>query len=427
LALSNGITLADEPLLLNGNGTSGNNGALRTVDPDNLVTVASPITLGGTARISCGPNNAQLNINSYITDNGSNYTLFLTDGGSGQVMRLNSASNVVGNLTLYTYRTTAGRFVFGVNNVAPAASLTIGGGLFDLNGTSQVFAGLLSGTDSTYGVLTNTSASTATLTINYNGTNTAQMQSTIAGAVDVVKEGTGLQSFAGGAGVVHTYTGTTTINDGILGLASDVSHVTNRWVVNSGGTLRGIATLGGPLTVNPGGTFYAGYASNAVGTMTISNDLTLAGNTIVALNKDVSPSNDVINVTGALAYGGTLTVYNFGTNALAVGDAFRIFPSGGTGSFASIVSDPGVTFNFTDGVLTVASVGSVTPPTLGAANLGGGVLQFSWTGAFKLQYQTNSAAFGLGTNWIDYPDASNPVNVTNNPAVPASFFRLSSQ
>lgn len=426
LALSNGITLADEPLTLNGNGTASNNGALRTVDTHNPITLASPITLGSTARIRPA-DFGELILTSPITDNGSNYVLFLHADQTNTLVVVNTTSNTVGQVTLYGNTPTRGHIRFDAANAFPFSQANIGGGLFDLNGKDQTFAGLAGGFNPQLGVLTNSSATAATLTINYNGTNSAQLQSVIAGPVNIVKEGTGLQSFAGGAGIVHAYTGTTTINNGVLGLASDVSHVTNHWVVNSGGTLRGIATIGGPVTVNPGGTFYAGYASNALGTLTVSNDLTLAGNTIVALNKDVSPSNDVINVTGALTYGGTLTVYNLGTNAFAVGDTFPVFPVGGTGSFSSIVSDPGVTFAFTDGVLTVTSVGSVAPPTLHAAGLGGGVLQFSWSGAFKLQYQTNSTSVGLGTNWMDYPDTSNPVNVTNSPAIPATFFRLSSQ
>jgi hypothetical protein len=44
-----------------------------------------------------------------------------------------------------------------------------------------------------------------------------------------------------------------------------------------------------------------------------------------------------------------------------------------------------------------------------------------------LQWQTNALNTGLSDNWSDYPDASNPVNVTVNPAIPSAFFRLRSQ
>lgn len=423
LALSNAITLSGEPLTLNGNGTSGNNGALRSVGTSNPVTVASPITLGSNARISTGTAGSELILNGPITDNGSNYTLFLTAGQTGSILRMNSANNVAGNVTVYTFRTNAGLMTFGVNNVFPTASLSVGGGLFDLNGTAQTFAGLLIGSEPTFGVLTNSSASPATLTINYSGTNSASLQSAISGSINIVKTGTGVQSFTGGATMVHTYSGTTTINEGILGVASDMSRVTNSFIVNSGGTLRGSATLGGPVTVNAGGTFYAGFASNAIGTLTLTNGLSLAGNVIVALNKDQAQSNDVVNVTGALAYGGTLTVLNIGSNTLTVGDTFTVFSPGGTGSFSSIVQPDGATVSFANGVITVVSVSA--GPTLNFADLGGGSLQFDWTGSYKLQWQTNSLATGLNNNWVDYPGGgTSPVNVTINPAIPSAFFRL---
>lgn len=423
LALSNGVTLANEPITLNGNGTASNNGALRTVDTNSLITLASPITLGSTARIRVA-DGGQLNLTAPVTDSGSNYTLFLHADQTNSLIRINTVSNHVGGVTLYANNTTRGLIRFEVNHAFPESLVNIGGGLIDLNGTAQVVAGLGNGFNPNLGVLTNSSATASTVTINYSGTNSAQLLSALAGRVNIVKTGTGVQSFGGGS-IVHTYSGTTTINGGTLGLASDLSQVTNSFTVNSGGTLRGEATVGGPVTVNLGGTFYAGFASNDIGTLTINNSLTLAGNTIVALNKDLVQSNDVVNVSGALTYGGTLTVYNLGSNALAVGDTFTVFPPGGSGNFSSIVSDPDVTFSFNNGVLTVTSAG-VTPTTLNYTSPAAGVLQFNWSGPFKLQYQTNSAAVGLGANWQDYPDLSNPVNVTNNPAVPATFFRLKS-
>lgn len=424
LALSNAITLTGEPLTLNGNGTSGNNGALRSLGTSNPVTVASPIILGSNARISTGTAGSELILNSPITDNGSNYTLFLNAGQTGSILRMNSANNVAGNVTVYTFRTNAGLMTFGVNNVFPAASLSVGGGLFDLNGTAQTFAGLLAGSEPTFGVITNSSASPSTLTINYSGTNSASLQSAISGLINIVKTGTGVQSFTGGAAMAHTYSGTTTINQGVLGVASDMSRVTNSLTVNSGGTLRGSGSaIGGPVTVNAGGTFYAGFASNAIGTLTISNNLSLAGDVIVALNKDQAQSNDVVNVTGALTYGGTLTILNIGSNTLTAGDTFTVFPTGGTGSFSSIVQPDGATVSFADGVITVVSVSA--GPMLNFTDIGGGSLQFDWTGSYKLQWQTNSLTTGLNTNWVDYPGGgTSPVSVTVNPAIPSAFFRL---
>ena len=102
-----------------------------------------------------------------------------------------------------------------------------------------------------------------------------------------------------------------------------------------------------------------------------------------------------------------------------------------TGNFTNIVVAalaPGLVASFhpTNGTLSFATA-VVAPPTLNFAALGGGVWQFSWTGSFKLQSQTNAVAAGLGTNWFDYPGGgSSPVNVAVTPAAGSVFFRLRS-
>ncbi len=73
-----------------------------------------------------------------------------------------------------------------------------------------------------------------------------------------------------------------------------------------------------------------------MGTLTIHGELTLAGDTLLRLNKDGAPSSDQIAKSGGWpAFGGTLTLSSVGT-PLAAGDSFTIFPAGGTGSHSSI-------------------------------------------------------------------------------------------
>ena len=68
------------------------------------------------------------------------------------------------------------------------------------------------------------------------------------------------------------------------------------------------------------------------------------------------------------------------------------------------------------------------PPIPLTVSKSGNVLTFSWTGAsFNMQSQTNTLGVGLQTNsssWFNYPDTSNPLNVTIDPANPTVFFRL---
>jgi hypothetical protein len=64
------------------------------------------------------------------------------------------------------------------------------------------------------------------------------------------------------------------------------------------------------------------------------------------------------------------------------------------------------------------------PPKLNWTRTGSS-LQFTWSGNFKLQYQTNSLTLGIGANWIDYPGGgSSGVMVPLDTAQETIFFRL---
>lgn len=438
LALSNGITLSGEPLTLNGNG-AGNLGALRSLDAVNPVTVACPITLGSDARIQTSVANAQVNLTGSITDSGSNYTLTLNAGQSGSSLRVNTTGITVSNVSLYTFTTTAGKIFFDVANAFPASTLLAGGGLFDLNGYAQTFNGLGQGVTPNAGVITNSSVTPVTLTIDYSRTTSASFASAISGNINVVKQGTGNQIFGGGVNAKHTYTGTTTVNGGILSLSSDMSAATGNIIVNSGATLRGAATssgIGGSVIINSGGLYYPGSASNNIGNATILGNFTLnSGATMIAtINPDLTVSNSSVNVSGTTTYGGTLVVYSIGhTNALQAGETFTIFPNGGTGNFSatnfnSIETQPGTTisFNGANGTVTVTA----TPaPSLSITPQGGGAMQINRSSSFyKLQYQTNTLDAGLSDSWVDYlPAMANlqtSLIVSNDPAIPSTFFRL---
>jgi beta-galactosidase len=68
------------------------------------------------------------------------------------------------------------------------------------------------------------------------------------------------------------------------------------------------------------------------------------------------------------------------------------------------------------------------PPSLVVARIPGGV-RLSWppnSGSWRLQFQTNSPARGLGTNWLDVPGspATNQLDLPVVSATPAAFYRL---
>jgi len=145
--------------------------------------------------------------------------------------------------------------------------------------------------------------------------------------------------------------------------------------VNSGATLGGIGTINGPVTIDDGGTLSPG---SSVGKLILYNNLTLAGNLYIEVNK---PTNDVVSVAGTLSNtgsGNTITVVNVG-GSLTVGDKFQIFTDGSgvpkamsNGGALTVVSS-GVTWinNLgVDGSITVASAGIPEPNITSISRVG---------------------------------------------------------
>jgi hypothetical protein len=126
----------------------------------------------------------------------------------------------------------------------------------------------------------------------------------------------------------NTYTGATAVSNGVLRIDGSLA---NTPVTVVSGTLAGSGTIGGTVTVQTGGTLSPGAS---IGTLTISNALTLLGTTYMEFDK-LNSTNDRVNAA-SIAYGGTLALA--GLNGLAgQGDRFKLFnASSYTGSFASI-------------------------------------------------------------------------------------------
>jgi autotransporter-associated beta strand protein len=284
--------------------------------------------------------------------------------------------------------------------------------------------------ESQFGLLTisgnpMTGASGRTLTLLGAGDGVFAKPITSAVVNDVRKYGNGSWTLAG----TNTYTGSTTVNAGQLRVTGSLATTTVS--VNSG-RLSGSGIINGPVSIAAGAFIEPGISTNLAETLIINNHLTLAGTTVMQIGKSgITPVNDSIVGVTNITYGGTLLVTNATGGSFVGGDAFSLFSASGTktGNFTNIVIAPvapglSASFNPTNGTLTLAST-NVAPPMLSYITLGGGALQFSWTGSFKLQSQTNPLAVGLRTNWSDYPGGSaSPVDVTNNGLPGTVFFRL---
>ena len=256
-----------------------------------------------------------------------------------------------------------------------------------------------------------------------------------------------------GAGTVrlfgtNTYGGSTTINAGTLALGSagsisssplitvangalfDVSAVSG-FTIGAAQKLQGFGSVRGSTTV--AGTLAPG---GSIGTLTFSNNLILAGTTIMEIARTNGvATNDQAVVVGTVTYGGALVVTNIGTNSLQWGDTFKLFSAGArASSFASTNLPPlAAPLYWTnklsvDGSIAVATTVNTTPTSL-VAGVNGTNLNLSWPAdrtGWRLLVQTNPLGTGLGTNWFTWPNSTNlnSASVFINQTNATVFFRL---
>ena len=285
--------------------------------------------------------------------------------------------------------------------------------------------------------------------------------SSIAGSIQghsLTKVGTGTLTLSG---TNNTFTGTTTVSNGVLALVTNVfgnTEISNSATVRIAApgildvsgrtdgtfplgasaiqTLQGDGIIRGQLVVGALGTLTPGFP---IGTLTVTNAVTLGGLTLMELDRAGTPNSDRVVAPSILA-GGTLTVTNIGA-ALHAGDSFQLFSTAVSGSFAAVnlpTNDPvnqvsytwtnRLAFNGTIAVLTVISPVNPNPTNI-TFQVSGGQITLSWPAdhtGWRLQSQTNSISTGLRTNWVDVAGSTTtnqisvPINATNGTV----FFRM---
>jgi len=277
---------------------------------------------------------------------GGNLSLVLNGIGSTLTLT-NVANNFIGN-TLINAGTLK---ITGFGGLASTRNIAVNSGTLQINGSSVLGGGSYSGN------ITNNGA------VLFNSSMDQILTGTVSGSGTLAQSGSGLLQLNG----TNSYSGSTTVSGGKLLVNGSLG--TTAVTVTNGGTLFGSGVLRGATTIKLGGTLIPGLGGTDTSSLTISNNLNLAGNVIFSLNRNYSPSSASVDGINALTYGGSLTVSNLG-GALQSGDVFQLFQANNyAGKFnnwilPTLVS--GLAWNtngLTNGYISVT--GTTTLPTVG--------------------------------------------------------------
>jgi len=255
-----------------------------------------------------------------------------------------------------------------------------------------------------------------------------------------------------------SYDGSTTVSNGVLALAGSAVLDTSSNVVvransaiylDPSGSAAGTLTLGNSIAQNLTGSGTVRGSLNAlanstiapgdaIGTLTVTNTVTLAGTVNMELNRtNVTTTNDMI-ATLSVAAGGTLNVTNLGPD-LITGDSFKLFSVPVSGSFATVnlpVQNQAATITYVwtnklaiDGTIKVLVGASAvnTARTNITLSRTGNNIDLSWpSDHVGWTLQTNSVSVTSTGSWFAYPGSStsNHVTITLDPNKPAIFYRM---
>ncbi|EEF63380.1 Ig-like domain-containing protein [Pedosphaera parvula] len=251
------------------------------------------------------------------------------------------------------------------------------------------------------------------------------------GSYGLTKSGAGLMRYTGMA----TNNGPANVSGGTLQV--DGSLGTNTLTVQNTATLAGVGVLNGATSIQSGGTLAPG--AGGIGTLTFGKTLSLAGKIEMKISKSATTlTHDLAAVSGTLTYGGSLVVTNIGTNALAVGDSFKLFNAGIFFSSFTSSNLPALATNLTwdssrlgtDGTITVVAL-PVPPAFISFGTLNGGSFGLGGAGVAGQAYILLSASNLVQPIWwkplaTNTADTSGVFNFTDTQATNFSqrFYRI---
>ncbi|MGA0176985.1 MAG: autotransporter-associated beta strand repeat-containing protein [Chthoniobacterales bacterium] len=321
----------------------------------------SAITLdGGITNLSASLqtiNLAMVNNTSQKTINADagNITLGGVMSGTGGIIKEGASVLTLSAANTYTGGTTinAGTLSLGAANVlANAGAVTVAGGTFNLGG----FAETVGAVTLASGTITN-----GTLTGSSYAVQSGTVAAVLAGGGSLTKTGAGEVALSG----ANTYTGTTSINGGILSLGNASALGGNGSITFGGGTLRYSAVNTADLSSRITGSGSAISIDTAGQNITFAS--ALAGSNTGGLTKSGSGtwtllgSNTYSGETSISA--GTLQVGNGGTagtlgSGNVTNNAILVFNRSDNTSFGNIISGTGSVVKQGAGTLTLSGENS---------------------------------------------------------------------
>ena len=247
----------------------------------------------------------------------------------------------------------------------------------------------------------------------------------------VTVTGPGAWTFSG----ANTYVTNTTVSGGTLFVNGAVG--AGGVAVQTNAALGGSGTVGGTITVQPGGVIVGGNAAYTgtltASTLTLGNSSTAvtasrfevaAGGNLATTTLNVNGTN-VVNIVDATLPVGTNTLFTYsGTIGGASGFAGFQLGTVPSGVAARLLNSAGAVQLAVTPLITV----NTNAPVL-TNSLSGRTLTLSWPVdhiGWRLLSQTNALSTGLSTNWFPWPGSAvtNVVALPLDPANPAVFFRL---
>ncbi|MFO0935528.1 MAG: autotransporter-associated beta strand repeat-containing protein [Gemmataceae bacterium] len=227
--------------------------------------------------------------------------------GVGNVTKSGTGVVVLSGNNTYTSSTTvnagtlrAGSATAFGNN---ASAIVNNGGTLDLNGISLSVGSLSSGGGTT-GVVT---LGSGTLTMGGDNSSTT-FGGTVSGSGGLVKLGNGTQIFSG----TNSYTGTTTVNAGILQFNSGLTTTGGAVRVEDSGTLQANASIGRAIIGSgPGNTINVGATGISLGDATSATGFSLQGTLGIGSNSITLNSLGFAQLGASTTLsGGTITAVN---------------------------------------------------------------------------------------------------------------------